>query len=163
MPSSIVNTSPLLYLYRIDAIEWLPQLFDQVWSTSAVVAELREGLRRGYDAPEISNYAWLKIVEPRNIPSEWLALDLGKGEISAMALALENQSYTLLLDDMRAREIAHAAGLTIWGTLRVLLEAKKQGLIPKAEPLIDRLSASGMYISKGIRMRILKLAGEASE
>jgi predicted nucleic acid-binding protein len=40
MPKAICNTSPLLYLYRIGAIEWLPKLFDEVWTPSAVTDEL---------------------------------------------------------------------------------------------------------------------------
>ena len=32
MPKAITNTSPLLYLYRIQAIGWLPKLFQEVWS-----------------------------------------------------------------------------------------------------------------------------------
>ena len=36
MSKAISNTSPLLYLYRIGAIDWLPSLFDEVWTTEAV-------------------------------------------------------------------------------------------------------------------------------
>jgi predicted nucleic acid-binding protein len=150
MPSAIANTSPLLYLGRISAIDWLPRLFQQVWTTNAVLAELREGARRGYDVIDPTTYAWLQVTDPRQIPPEWLSLDLGKGEISAMALAQENPSFIVLLDDLRAREIARAAGLTVWGTLRVLLEAKQSGLIPELASTIDRLSAGGMYLSNDL-------------
>jgi predicted nucleic acid-binding protein len=43
MPKAISNTSPLLYLYRIDALNWLAELFGGIWTPSAVVAELGEG------------------------------------------------------------------------------------------------------------------------
>ncbi len=49
MPDAISNTSPLLYLYRINAIDWLPQLFEELWTPTAVINELNEGQRRGYD------------------------------------------------------------------------------------------------------------------
>ena len=80
MPKAITNTSPLLYLYRADRIEWLPQLFSEIWTPSAVVEELKEGQKRGYDVPFSQNYDWLKITTPCSMPSEWLTLDLGKGE-----------------------------------------------------------------------------------
>jgi len=32
MLKAISNTSPLLYLYRIGGIEWLPKIFDKVWT-----------------------------------------------------------------------------------------------------------------------------------
>jgi predicted nucleic acid-binding protein len=47
MPSAIGNTSPLLYLYRIGIIDWMPKLFESVWVPNAVVIELQEGQRKG--------------------------------------------------------------------------------------------------------------------
>ncbi len=85
---------------------------------------------------------------------------MGPGELAAMALALENPDRILLLDDALARRIAQAAGITVWGTLRVLLEAKAQGLEERVEPLISRLQESGMRGSDEVRRRILALAGE---
>lgn len=41
MTSAITNTSPLFYSYRIDGLEWLRQLFDEIWMPNAVVTELR--------------------------------------------------------------------------------------------------------------------------
>jgi predicted nucleic acid-binding protein len=160
VPKAISNTSPLLYLYRIGVVEWLSQLFDEVWIPNAIVTELQEGQRRGYDVPDPKGYDWVRIVTPRSVPSEWLILDLGQGELEAMALALENPRCTVLLDDALARRIALAAGLEVWGTLRVLLEAKTRGITDEVGPLITRLEDSGMWISGRIRERILNLANE---
>ena len=161
MVEAISNTSPLLYLYRIGAIDWLAELFQGVWVPGAVVVELKEGQRKGLDVPVPSNYGWLKVVEPNVMPSEWLALDLGSGELGAMALALENPDRIVLLDDALARRTARAAGLTVRGTLGILLDAKARGLTERVEPLIDELTDAGMWLSHAIRQRILHLAGEA--
>jgi len=160
MSKAISNTSPLLYLYRVGAIDWLPIMFDEIWTTEAVRNELLAGQTKGYDVPISVNYPWLRTVNPKNMPSEWLALDLGAGELSAMALALENPNHIILLDDGLARRTATAAGLTVWGTLKVLLEAKSLGLVDRIEPMISRFSEAGMWISDDIKRRILKLAGE---
>jgi predicted nucleic acid-binding protein len=77
-----------------------------------------------------------------------------------MALALENSTQILLLDDKLARRIAQAAGLTVWGTLKVLLLAKSQGLTESIEPLMDQLEESGMWMSEDIRERLLTLASQ---
>src|SRR3989304_1769138 len=143
MLKAVSNTSPLLYLYRIGAINWLPKLFDEVWTPEAVRNELLDGQSKGYDTPNPADYPWLNIVNPHSMPSEWLALDLGAGEVAAMALALENPTYVILLDDMLARRTAQAAGLQVWGTLKVLLEAKSQGLVGKIEPCVAKLSEAG--------------------
>ncbi len=160
MVEAISNTSPLLYLHRAGALEWLGTLFTEVWVPRTVVDELDVGGQRGHDVPRVTSQPWLRVVNPRHTPSEWLALDLGPGELGAMALALENPDRVVLLDDALARRTATAAGLQVWGTLRVLLEAKSMGLTPKVEPVLDRLVQSGMWISADIRRRILSLAGE---
>ncbi|WP_089945448.1 DUF3368 domain-containing protein [Candidatus Entotheonella palauensis] len=160
MPEVITNTSPMLYLYRIGVLEWLPQLCDNIRIPQAVVDELEVGQRNGYEVPTPGHYPWLEVVEPRAVPSEWLSLDLGPGELAVLAIALDHPQRVVLLDDSRARRIAQAAGLTIWGTLRVLPEAN-QGLTNRIAPHVDQLQNAGMWMSEAIRQRILALAGES--
>jgi predicted nucleic acid-binding protein len=160
MPEVISNTSPLLYLYRIGVLEWLPTLCGDIWIPQAVVRELQEGQRKGYDVPMPKAYKWIQIVEPRAVPSEWLALDIGAGELAVLALALEHPQRVVLLGDGRARRIAQAASLTVWGTLKILLEAKSQGVTDRITPHVDQLRESGMWMSDAIRQRVLALAEE---
>jgi len=161
MPEAISKTSPLLYLYRIGGLEWLAKLFGQVWVAEAVADELQYGKSRGYDVPMPADYSWLRLVQPRCIPSAWLALDLGSGELGTMTLALENVGHVVLLDDALARRVAQAAGLETWGTLKVLLEVKSHGMIESVAPYVNRLSQAGMWLSEDIKDRILRLAGES--
>ncbi len=71
MPEAIYNTSPLLYLHRINKLELLSSLFTEVWIPGAVVTELREGRKKGYDVPEPNNYGWLRIIEPQGHGYPW--------------------------------------------------------------------------------------------
>ncbi|MEZ4301616.1 MAG: DUF3368 domain-containing protein [Polyangiaceae bacterium] len=160
MADAISNTSPLLYLHRIGALAWLGELFGEVWVPEAVAAELSEGQQAGHDVPALTGRGWLQIVNPIHMPSEWLSLDLGKGELAAMALALENPSRVVLLDDALARRTAQAAGLTVRGTLGILLDAKSRGLLDRVGPWVDKLEVAGMWMSQEVRRRILVLAGE---
>ena len=96
MPDAISNTSPLLYLHRIGGMNWLHELFTGTYVPGAVVFELMEGRQKGYDVPNPSDYGWIRIVEPRVMPSEWFAVDLGIGEIAAMSLALERPDHIVL-------------------------------------------------------------------
>ncbi len=85
---------------------------------------------------------------------------LGTGELAALSRGLENPGRVVLVDERLARSIAQDAGLVVWGTLRVLLEAKSNGLTERVEPPVDRLRESGMWISDSIRQEVLALAGE---
>ncbi len=80
-----------------------------------------------------------------------------------MALGLENPDHIILLDDMLARRTAQAAGLQVWGTLKILLEAKSQGLIDGIKPFVVRLSETGLWISPEIKYRFLALAKETDQ
>ena len=160
MSEFISNTSPLLYLYRIDTLNWLSALCHEVRIPRAVARELSEGRQRGYDVPDPQRYEWIQIADPGIIPVEWLNLDVGEGELAVLALALERPDCTVLLDDRRARRIAHAAGLNVWGTLKILIEAKSQGLIERGAPHMDSLEGAGMWMSDAIRARVLALVGE---
>lgn len=160
MAEAITNTSPLVYLHRIQALDWLPRLFQEVWTPPAVLTELNEGLRRGYDVPRRDNLPWIQIKSPTSRVSEWLNADFGAGELEAMTLALENPTKILILDDGLARRAAQAAGFTVWGTLRVLLEAKTQGLTDQIGPQLDQMAAAGLWFSAEVRARVLRLAGE---
>jgi len=157
---AISNTSPLLYLHRIGRLDWLLEIFDDIIVPSAVLNELQEGRQRGYDSPDLSTYTWFQIVEPISIPANLAVGDLGLGEQTAIALALENSGFVVLLDDALARSTAQALGLTVWGTLKILLTAKSQGLTEQIAPLVDQLQDAGMWISDDIRSRVLNLAGE---
>jgi predicted nucleic acid-binding protein len=162
MPVAISNTSPLFYLTQADALPLLRELFDAVWVPDAVRLELEAGRRLGHSIPNFAEHPCLKIVNPSHIPARWLATDFGSGELSTMALALEYPSHVVLLDDALARRTAQAAGISVWGTLRVLLEAKDRHLIEQIAPYVDALVAAGMWISDELRLRVLQLAGEKS-
>ncbi len=77
-----------------------------------------------------------------------------------LALVLEHSECTVLLDDRQARRIAQTAGLNAWGTLKVLIEAKSQGLVEHVATHVDQLESTGMWMSDAIRRRVLALAGE---
>ena len=160
MSECISNTSPLLYLYRIGALNWLPIHCGEVRIPQAVVRELSEGQQKGYDVPDPQDYEWLEVVDPRVIPSKWLNLDLGAGELAVLALALEHPGCTVLLDDRQARRIAQAAGLNVWGTLKVLIEAKSHGLVERIATHLYSLENTSMWMSEAIRRRVLALVGE---
>ncbi|MGH6819507.1 MAG: DUF3368 domain-containing protein, partial [Methylocella sp.] len=94
------------------------------------------------------------------LPDPYLALDLGAGELSAMALALENPGHIIRLEDMLALRTATAAGLPVRGSLKGLLEAKSLGFVDKLEPIVNRMHEAGMWVSADVKQRVLKLAGE---
>ena len=164
MSKATCSALPIVFLYRIGALEWLPKLFDEIWMPSIVLDDLLQAKFIGYDVPSPFDLPWVQFEDPQlTIPAAWLALDLSSGEVAAMSLAFENHNCTVLLDEPMGRRAAGLIGLTCWGTLKILLEAKRNGLTDTIAPYVDRLGKSGVWMVDETRQRILKLAGEGRE
>jgi hypothetical protein len=87
------------------------------------------------------------------------SLDLGESE--ALVLALEVQAAAILVDEKLGRRLASKWGLRPVGTLGVLLEAKRAGLLPLIKLLIDQLQQTlNFFVSPQLKAHVLKLAGE---
>ncbi|HEV8712112.1 MAG TPA: DUF3368 domain-containing protein [Candidatus Binatia bacterium] len=161
MPATVVsNTSPLFYLHCLQQLEVLLHLFSQIMIPPAVVKELEEGQQRGLNVPNVSTYPWLQMKVPAELPSLPPSSHLGKGEVEAIALAHEIPETLLLLDDLSARRAAQGLGITVTGTLGVLLQAKEKGLVPALKPLLLLLRRAGFRLSSKVEETFLSLAGE---
>lgn len=161
MPEVISNTSPLQYLHQLGLLDLLPRMVGHVTVPQAVADELGAGRALGHDVPDVASLNWVSIRTPA--PSQQAAPpDLGQGEADVLRLALELPAgeAVVILDDARAREAAGRLGLKFTGTLGVLLDAKRAGLIVAVEPHLDRLDALGFRLARHTRAAVLKLAGE---
>ncbi len=161
MAKATCSISPLIYLYRVRALDWLPKLFEEVWMPTVVLEDMLEARFIGYDVPSPFDLPWVQYEDPElTVPAAWMSLDLSSGEVAAMSLAFENRDCIVLLDDPLARHAAKNVGIQYWGTIKILLEAKARGLTEKIAPYVDTLARSSLLLSDENRRRILALAGE---
>jgi predicted nucleic acid-binding protein len=79
---------------------------------------------------------------------------------AAIALALENRADLVLLDERKGRKVARRLGLSVRGTLGVLVEAKKRGHVALVGPVLDRLVRAGFRVSDAVKDEIRRSAGE---
>jgi uncharacterized protein len=61
---------------------------------------------------------------------------------------------------MAARVFAGRLGIEPHGTLFVLLEAKKAGIVPAVAPLIELIRAKGLFVSDSLVVKVLRRPGE---
>ena len=161
MPEVVSDTSPLQYLHQLGLLELLPRLVGRVTVPQAVVDELEAGRTLGHNLPDVTSLGWVGVRAPAST-QHVASPDLGRGEIEVLALALElsKGGSVVIIDDAKAREAAVRFGLKLTGTLGVLLDAKRAGLIAAVEPQLDRLDALGFRLAPHTRAAVLKLAGE---
>ncbi len=82
-------------------------------------------------------------------------------EVEVMILAQEKPEADLvIIDDNAAKKTAKYLGLTVTGTIGVLLKAKKTGVIEKIAPVIAEMKQRGFYISRELERMVLEQADE---
>jgi predicted nucleic acid-binding protein len=156
----ICDTSPLQYLHQLELLHILPALSDGVIIPPAVVDELATGRDLGVNLPDPTELDWLTIRRPASAAALPLVTDLGPGETEVLMLALELPEVVAVLDDALARQVAETLNLRLTGTLGLLIDAKRAGLISAVRPLLDQLQALRFRLAIHTRIAVLKLADE---
>jgi predicted nucleic acid-binding protein len=148
----ISDASCLIALDEIGQIEILKSVFPQIVTTNEVSAEFGKELPTWISVKTLQNSA------KRNE----LELVLDAGEASAIALALENPKQSILIiDEKKGRKIAKQYNLEIIGTLRVLLLAKQNGVIPSVKNLVAELTRKRFRFTNAVVNQILEEANES--
>jgi predicted nucleic acid-binding protein len=123
----VSDTSPILYLFLIDLLDLLPQLYGQIIIPDMVRNEMGavgapDDLRKWVANPP----EWLTIQSVMVEPDETLKR-LNLGEQAAISLAESLPADLLLIDEKAGRQMAMARGLNVIGVLGVLDDAASQG------------------------------------
>ena len=151
MPKTIISdTSCFIILTNIGELELLHKVYGEITTTIDIATEFGEVL------PE-----WVEIVSVEDkFSQQLLEMQIDKGESSAIALALETPNSTIILDDYKARKIAAKLGLTVTGTIGVIIKAKLKGIIPSIKPLLEKIKLTDFRLSEDIEIEALKEANE---
>jgi predicted nucleic acid-binding protein len=154
----VSNTSPLINLAGVGLLDLLPQLYGDIWVPEVVLAEYVA--KANVSDPQLDTLPWLQTKHGSIEQSLRAIRGLGLGEAAAISLAISSAARITLLDDRLGRRIAIERGLPIVGSLGVLLRAKREGIIPMVEPIVNAMIGQGRYISANLRNRLLRDAGE---
>lgn len=151
--SIVSNSSPLIALARIKRLDLVPALLQSILIPPAVAREIAPSIRV---LPP-----WVSVQAPAGRLAVLTSRGrLGDGEREAIALAVEVGAVAIIVDDRPARRMAEAAGLNVIGTLGLLLEARKAGLIETLRTELDRLRATSFFLSEQLYGDVLRMADE---
>jgi len=154
-PIVVSDSSPLIALARINRLELLRSLYERILIPAEVHHEVTVAGRDLPGGREVTLANWIQVVKRRSPGDQWLEQaceGLGGGERGSILLAKELPAELLLLDEWKARRIAHKAGLSVVGCLGVLEAGARKGLVP------DLRSAYLNLLRQGIRfdLRLLQ-------
>lgn len=148
----VSDAGPIIALAQIGVLDLLPRLFQRIVIPPAVRRELIT----------VSPPTWIEQPAQSYPPDPRIrAAGLDPGESEAIAMALAIGAGGILLDDLAARLVAERLGLTVIGTLGVLVRAKDAQLIATIRPLLDALVSANFFMSEQLYQRLLRTVGEA--
>jgi predicted nucleic acid-binding protein len=158
----VSDSGPIIHLGMIGRMGLIHDLFGEILIPGAVYREVVEVGAGLPGSLELQAASWATVVEPtRGTPvSKLLESELDPGEVAALILALERHAELLLVDDLAARQAATRLGLSVIGTVGILLAAKKRNRVDAIEPLLQALKHQGFWISSSLEESILRSAGE---
>ena len=150
----VADTSPINYLVLVGIEHGLFELYGGIVVPEQVMNELRDPASPHRVAEWIAKLpTWVRIeqADVRMVPDH-----LGIGERAAIELATRLNADRLLLDDREARALAERMGLRVAGTLAVIVDAARAGLIDPLRVLAD-LQRTSFRASATLLLDVLAL------
>ncbi len=154
----VADASALVALAVCDSLSLLDALFGAVLVSEEVFDEVvidckpRSERLRSYLQDKV------RCVNMRHFV--FLDVFADTGETAAMLLYKELNADYLLIDDKRGRKVAKINQIVTVGSMGVLLQAKRAGLIPAVAPLLAQIAASPVFMSPALIQTVVELAGE---
>ena len=159
MRKVVANTTPIIALSGIGKLDLLKKLYGEIYIPRAVFEEVK-------GEPECSmlreNLEWIHVSDIRDDSQKIMyRAKLHAGEVEVMIMAQEEDADLVIMDDHAARKTAKYLGLTVTGTVGIIVRAKKNHLVASASEIITELIDNGLYVSEEVKKIALREAGEA--
>lgn len=157
----ICNAGPIIALCVIGRIDLLRRLFEAVIVPQEVHREIVEGGSEFAGLRVYERSHWVKVMRISKAVDPLLATLLDRGEAAVIELARELNPDFVLIDELKARKIARKIfGLKVIGSARILVEAKKGGLLNNVRKELKAMREAGYWLSDGIVEAALRQAEE---
>ncbi len=158
----VSDTTTLSNLLIIGHIDLLRTLYGPITIPVAVSDELLNLTTHKSPVDQFLSQSW---VTTQQIQHKEYALllrqQLDAGEAEVIALAIELGIDLLIVDELKGRTVAKSLGLTVIGTLGILVDAKREAQISQVKPLLSRLTTeAGFWVSESLRSRVLDSVNE---
>lgn len=160
----VADAGPLIHLSLIGRIDLLPAIYGRILIPDLVYQEVVTAGEGMAGSSETANAEWIGVV-PHDSEADLFRLlrgQLDPGEAAALWLAVVRRAQWVLSDDRQARLAAERLGIGVRGTLGILAEAKRRGLVTAVAPLLRDLQTKGVWLSEELMARILRELEEMS-
>ena len=156
----VSDTTPIISLLKINRLNLLHSLYGDVYIPETVFYELVHNRKFQHEAETIINADFIRVMEVYDINSVILlrrAAGLDAGESEAIILSDKIHADLILMDEVIGRQVARQMGLTITGTIGILMTAFEEHLLTAEEiqQSIIELKINGRHISDRLFAQLL--------
>lgn len=168
----VFDATPIIYLCKVGLARKLHDLglYFRFLTTAEVYEEVyvkgaEKGTIEAAALRELFDGGLIEVVSRRKRPRPAKGLmgesGVHPGEESVISLALRTRA-TAIVDDRRARQVAHALGIGLSGTPGVIIELVKRRVISKGEArdALERMVDEGWYCSAKLFSALLRTIEE---
>ena len=160
MQEIVINTSPIIAIVAALGDLRVLQIYRRVWVPFEVCQEISAGGAAQFALAEFEAAHWIqKRTQPLSIATVLLNT-LDRGEAAVIQLALDQNIQTVVIDEAAGRRVARLNGLSVTGSIGILLRAKSQSHPFSMREAIDRMKAQGIWLSDRVIAFALVQAGE---
>lgn len=146
----IADTSCLIVYDKIQGLDILRKTFSELVITQQVREEF--GV--------LPDWLNVSVIEENDELYLELLKSLGQGEASSIVLASQTKDSLLVIDEKKGRLAAMKNGISIIGSLGVLVEAKRKGVVASVRDTITKIEQTNFRVSESIKKKVLEKAGE---
>lgn len=159
----VINTSPLIALVAAwGDLRHLASLYERVLVPLEVCQEIRQGGSQNFATAEFQNATWLEKQSSALSISPFLLNSLDLGEAAVIQLALDQHIQTVCIDESAGRRIARLNGLTLTGSVGILLKFKRQNPSFLIAQAIENMLAHNVRLSQTVIDFALHQANEVN-
>ncbi|MDY6802872.1 MAG: DUF3368 domain-containing protein [Cyanobacteriota bacterium] len=157
----VINTGPTIALVAaVGDFSLLELLYDRVLVPFEVCQEILAGGDRQFAVAEFEAATWLQKWQTPLAIAPFLLNSLDIGEAAVIQLAMNENIKTVCIDETTGRRIAKLSGLSITGSIGILLRAKREGYPLSIKTAIQGMRDRGIRLSESLIAFALEEAGE---
>lgn len=157
----VINTGPILALIAgLGHLNVLNSLYKQVIVPYEVCEEVIAGGSSGFGIRAFREAGFLIKQDKPTTIQPYLRNSLDLGESSVIQTAINKKIQTVCIDEAVGRRMARLNGLTLTGSLGIMIRAKNEGYPFMLREAIKKMQAHGVWLSERIIIFALKQVGE---
>lgn len=157
----VINTGPILALTAaLGDLSVLDELYDRTVVPKAVANEIVAGGRDGFGLDSFSQATFLDVQARKCKLDSFLSRALDEGEAAVIQTAGDLSISRVCIDEAAGRRTARLYGLSVTGSLGILIKSIKSGSGIDLELCIKKMRSHGVWIGEQTAKKALQIISD---